>query len=92
MIHKNIRRAVATVNAYACNYGKSSTGQSVALTSAKKQAVFAHEIGHAFGLGDLTGNSNKNKLMYLGQFDCTVTKPTYDECNGVNSIYGGYNP
>lgn len=84
--------AKCSINAYACNYGKSSTGQSVALTSAKKQAVFAHEIGHAFGLGDLTGNSNKNKLMYLGQFDCTVTKPTYDEYNGVNSIYGGYNP
>lgn len=46
----------------------------------------------AFGLGDLLGNANKNKLMYMGQFYCTATKPTNDECNGVNSKYGGFNP
>lgn len=90
--HDNWVWAKCSINVYACNYGKSSSGQNLALTKVKKQAIFAHEIGHAFGLDDLLGTSNRNKLMYLGQYNCTVTKPTADECNGVNSLYGGYNP
>ncbi|MCM1544432.1 MAG: hypothetical protein NC110_03950 [Ruminococcus sp.] len=84
--------AKCTINTYACNSGKSSSGKDISLTKVKKQAVFAHEVGHAFGLDDLLGNGNKSKLMYIGQYDCTALKPTADECKGVNSLYGGYNP
>lgn len=84
--------AKCTINVYSCNYGTSSSGQSIALTKPKKKAIFVHEAGHAFGLDDLLGSSNMNKIMYLGQYDCTVVSPTNDDCDGVNSLYGGYNP
>lgn len=48
-----------------------------------------HEIGHAFGLAHV---SKTSRLMYPHANTCTATRPTSDECNGVNSLYGGYNP
>jgi Matrixin len=49
----------------------------------KNKGVFSHEIGHALGLGHVSGS---NKLMYDND-GRTVYKPTQDEIDGVNYLY-----
>ncbi len=59
------------------------------LTTVQKKAMIEHEIGHAFGLAH---TSNSSVLMYPYADVCTATEPKNDDCNGVNYLYGGYNP
>lgn len=47
------------------------------------KGVWSHELGHALGLGHVSGS---NKLMYDND-GRTVYKPTQDEIDGVNSLY-----
>lgn len=61
----------------------------VYLTETQKLAMVEHEIGHAFGLAHV---NNPAVLMYPYADVCTATRPTADDCYGVNSLYGGYNP
>lgn len=61
-----------------------------AYTNAKKIAVIEHEIGHAFGLDE--NNSKTGSIMCQTSSGRTAVRPSADDCNGVNSIYGGYNP
>lgn len=63
-----------------CNYD---------LTYSQKLSVFEHEVGHTFGLAHV---ENRNLLMHPYGNECLATRPTADECNGVNYLYGGYNP
>lgn len=49
----------------------------------KNKGVMAHEIGHALGLGHVSGS---NKLMYNND-GRTVYKPTSDEINGIKALY-----
>lgn len=59
------------------------------LTSTQRLALVEHEIGHAFGLDHTT---NPKVLMHPFADECVASRPTKDDCKGVNSIYGGYNP
>ena len=75
------------INVKLCNEGNSN-GQGV-LTAPQKRAVVEHEMGHAFGLRDYSG---VYKIMHPFGNSCLATQPSADDCYGVNSLYGGYNP
>ena len=72
------------ISASTCN------SEDYALTATQKRAMVEHEIGHAFGLAHVT--KAKSRLMYPYADECTASRPTKYECNGINSLYGGYNP
>ncbi len=59
------------------------------LTATQKNVLPAHEIGHAFGLAHVT---NTAVIMHKNADEWTASRPTSDDCRGVNYLYGGYNP
>lgn len=67
-----------------------STIDDLSYSKAKKRAVIEHEIGHAFGLDE--NNSMPSSIMCQAGSGRTAVKPSTDDCKGINSIYGGYNP
>lgn len=60
-----------------------NTNENITITA----LYLAHEIGHVFGLSDLSSSGNINKLMYY-QSDFTATKPTVSDIKGFNVITG----
>ncbi|SRR5260221_8234353 len=63
-------------------------------STAARQSVAAHELGHGQGLGDITGNFScaNMMLMYYAtnpRFypSCGVNIPKSDDINGINSMY-----
>jgi len=52
-------------------------------TPAKSAITAAHEFGHAIGLNDLKGSTNKGQLMY-GSEDRTATVPSSKDITGAN--------
>ncbi|RLE81197.1 MAG: hypothetical protein DRJ51_04350 [Thermoprotei archaeon] len=57
----------------------------------KVRSVAGHEIGHALGLGDESEDKavlmNPNSARRYDEFG--IYKPTQDEVNGINYLYGG---
>ena len=53
-------------------------------STAKRQGVAAHEIGHAFGLAH---NSASTAILMYPYDSRTVTTPASDDKAGVNALY-----
>lgn len=55
-------------------------------TSSQWNRIAQHEIGHAFGLGDLYNSNNRSRLMWwqAGNYSGLTTA----EKNGLKSIWG----
>ena len=51
------------------------------------QSVAAHQLGHPYGLGDL---SSGNSLMSHARNRNTIYKPQTDDINGIKRIYPVY--
>ena len=54
-------------------------------TAAVKKAVICHEFGHAFGLAH--SNSTPSSIMCQLKYGRTATRPSIDDCNGINHLY-----
>jgi hypothetical protein len=50
----------------------------------------AHEFGHALGLNELTGDNNKDKIMYQYANTRTATNVTSFDLDGARVITGGH--
>ena len=57
-------------------------------SSQYRDAVFAHEFGHALGLDHVTTSANSDKLMYKGIALTTVSEPNAADRNGASVITG----
>ena len=53
-------------------------------TTAKRQGVAAHELGHAFGLAH---NASSRAILMYPDDSRTVTTPSSDDKAGINAIY-----
>lgn len=62
------------------------TNQST-YTSSELKAIAGHEIGHAFGLEDLTLTSDRYKLMWWQVGPYLASGITTDEINWIRTIY-----
>lgn len=56
------------------------------LSSDGKEKIMAHELGHVYGLGDLYGNANYNKIMCYG-YNHLMTV-TADDIMGMKVVTG----
>ena len=68
----------------------SSLADSGIYNNTKKLIIVEHELGHAFGLAHVS--TSYYSLMHPTIGTVSADKPTADDCYGVNSLYGGYNP
>jgi hypothetical protein len=56
------------------------------LTTAQKNAIAAHELGHAYGLADVSGSTCR--VMYdVKALSGCAWFPASDDINGVNAVY-----
>lgn len=94
VVWTGVARAAGTVQSFPpCTSGRwTSGGMEVVLnwslvsgyTTAKRQGVAAHELGHAFGLAH---NPSSRAILMYPDDSRTVTTPSTDDKAGVNAIY-----
>lgn len=75
--------SVATNGIISMSYVSLNTYFTDSYASYKRDAVWAHEIGHVLGLDDVT---NEYTLMHYND-DRKVWNPGTDEINGINYLY-----